>query len=243
MYEDKNIITEPIGNNAFSYDERMALWSAWKIYVPSLIQWTIEDVAIGTEIAFEEVVNWKLISCIWLKHFVQLEYHDTPIFIVDNHNHALSFRYWTKWSPPFTERGRYPEGMGDFFTLIHIDQHADTKDNTNSLSQDEDVERFINTQTNVGNFITAAINSWIIDEVIQIRTDYALQEHWNTETMQHWNIILDIDIDFRVDKEPTESDFEIIRNLITKAELVTIATSPYFMEQVRAIEIIKKILQ
>jgi len=105
-----------------------------------------------------------------------------------------------------------------------------------------EVEDFVNTQTNVGNFITAAINSWIINEVIQVRTDYALQ-NLQLSTFNLQPLILDLDIDFRVDKEPTESDFEIIRNLITKAELVTIATSPYFIDQVRAIGIIKKILQ
>ena len=176
MYKDWIFITEPIGNNIFSHDKRIALWSTWKIYVPSLIKWSVEDVEIGTEIAFEEAENGKLISCIWLKHFVQLEYHGKQIFIVDNHNHALSFRYWTKWSTPFKERGRYPEGMGDFLTLIHIDQHSDTKDNTNILSQDEEIEDFVNKKTNVGNFIPAAINSWIINEVIQVRTDTKLQE-------------------------------------------------------------------
>jgi len=54
--------------------------------------------------------------------------------------------------------------------------------------------------------------------------------------------ILDLDIDFRQDKEATEADVKIIRKLMKQAELVTIATSPYFIDQARAITIIQKFL-
>jgi hypothetical protein len=56
------------------------------------------------------------------------------------------------------------------------------------------------------------------------------------------NYILDIDSDFRQDKEITPEDIQIIRRLISQAKLVTIATSPYFMDQKKAIEIIEKLL-
>lgn len=60
-----------------------------------------------------------------------------------------------------------------------------------------------------------------------------------------YNYILDIDVDFREQKtdEEIETDGKIIRKIINNACLITIATSPYFMDQKRAIEIIKKILQ
>jgi hypothetical protein len=57
------------------------------------------------------------------------------------------------------------------------------------------------------------------------------------------NYILDIDIDFRVDKEITPEEIHIIRKLMTQVKLVTIATSPYFIDQNKAIEIIKKLLK
>jgi len=56
------------------------------------------------------------------------------------------------------------------------------------------------------------------------------------------NYIVDIDVDFRVDKEITQEEIHIIRELIKKAKAVTIATSPYFIDQDKAIEIIRKIL-
>lgn len=234
MYEIWTYIKEQVGNNAFSYNERIALWSTGKIFVPSLIQGTVADLEIGSEICFEEVQNGKIISCAWLKNFVQLEYHWTPVFIVDNHNHALAFRYTYNIQHPTC-------------SLVHIDQHADTKPNQNRFPIPDswfpipEVEDFINKKTNVGNFITAAVNSWIIEKVIQVRTDYTLRE-LQASSFKLQAIILDIDADFRVDKEITQEEIQIIRGLIKKAKLVTIATSPYFMDQQKAIEIIKKIL-
>jgi len=253
MYKIWIYITEPIGNNEFSYPERIALWSVGespaslgKIFVPSLVQWNIDNLEIGSEICFEEaeftesrtgcgIENWKLMSCVWLKHFVQLEYEWVPVYIVDNHNHALTF--WHQYKKESSEIiwKNLP------LSVIHIDQHADTKENNSKFriqNSKLEIEDFVNKKTNVGNFISAALNSWIVNEVIQVRTDYALQNLWT-----YGNYILDIDTDFWVDKEITPEDIQIIRDLMKKAKLVTIATSPYFMDQKRAIEIIKEILQ
>lgn len=230
MYNTPTYLIQPIGNNAFSYNERIALWSVGKLYIPSLIQWTVADLQQGSEICFEEYVDGKLKSCTGLKHFVQLECHGKQIFIVDNHNHALSFRYHqlvNSWT-------RQP------VNLIHIDQHSDVKENGNIFSPEDDIEQFVNEKTNVGNFISAAKNSWIISEIIQVRTDFSLCNLQSS--ILNPQFILDVDIDFRVDKELTENDKEIIQELMKKAELVTIATSPYFIDQKRAISIITTIL-
>lgn len=256
MYESWRYIRDPIGNNEFSYQERLALWSVGespaslgKIFVPNLIQGTLDNLEEGSEIVFEEADKGKRISCTWLKHFVQLEYKWIPVYIVDNHNHVLTF--WNEC--------RLNIWAFEHLVILHIDQHADTKPNDNicppfkkeSLSRtscgrwceaQEDVEDFVHTQTNVGNFITAAMNSWIINEVIQIRTDYTLH-HFDSSSIIQWNIIVDIDSDFRVGKEISQEDIQIIRTMIKQAKMVTIATSPYFIDQKRAIEIIKEILQ
>lgn len=248
MYTSWTYINEPIGNNEFSYQERIALWSIAKIFVPDLIQGNKDNLAIGSEIVFEEaeftksrfsgIVNNKLISCTGLKHFIETTYKWTPVYIIDNHNHALTFRY-----------NYYLNNWKDGNTsILHIDQHADTKPNDNKLpiSSNQwpkiEIETFINEKTNVGNFITVALNSWIINEVIQIRTDYTFDKILNSP-LSIVNYILDIDIDFRVGKEISQVEIQTIRNLIQKAKLVTIATSPYFIEQNRAIEIIKTILE
>lgn len=235
MYITPTYIRQPTWNNAFSYNERIALGSGGKLYIPSLIQGTVADLGQGSEICFEEAENGKLISCTGLKNFLQTTFHDTPVYIVDNHNHALSFRHeHTKTLNP-------QQLQSSTLNIIHIDQHSDIKPNENIFSPDDDINDFVNEKTNVGNFITAAINSWIVKDVIQIRTDYTLHAIQNSESKIQ-NYILDIDIDFRVGKEITKADIEIIRNVMKQAELVTIATSPYFMDQKKAILLIKQLL-
>ncbi len=232
MYEREKHITQAIGNNAFSYDQRIALWSAGKLYIPSLIQGTVADLQQGSDICFEEVVDGKLISCTGLKNFLQTTFHGVPVYIVDNHNHALSFRYTYK-----TSNVQRPT-----CNVIHIDQHTDIKENENIFSPDDNIETFVNEKTNVGNFITAAINSWIVKDVVQVRTDYTLQNVQRvTSNVQRF--ILDVDIDFRADKEATEADLEIVRKLMKQAQLVTIATSPYFMNQEKAIKLIQQLVK
>lgn len=236
MYTTPTYITQPIWNNAFSYDQRIALWSEGKLYIPSIIQDTVAELRQGSDICFEEVLNGKLVSCTGLKYFLQTTFHDTPVYIVDNHNHALSFRH-----KHFNTSTFQP------FNIIHIDQHSDIKPNSNVFLIPDSwfpipkVEDFVNEKTNVGNFITAAINSWIVNEVIQVRTDYSLQQ-LQAASSKLQAFILDIDIDFRQDKEMTVSDIAIIQELMKKAELVTIATSPYFIDQARAIKLVKRLL-
>ncbi len=238
MYKVWTSITDPIWNNEFHYNERIALWSAGQIYIPDIIQGNLDNLEEGSEIVFEEVDNGKLKSCTGLKHFIQTTYKGIPTYIFDNHNHALFFRY------------RYTKQFEDTkpFVVIHIDQHADTKENKNSFNaayaSPQDVVNFSNYGCNVGNFLTSAKNAWIIEEIIQVRSQYALH---NMEVVDFYtyNYILDIDIDFWEQKtdEEIKSDAKILQKIVNNVCLITIATSPYFMDQKRAIEIIKMIVQ
>lgn len=249
MYKQWTYITDPIWNNEFSYQERIGLWSVGKIFVPSLIKWNLDNLEIGSEIVFEEVMDNKLISCTWLKHLVETTYAWIPVYIMDNHNHALFFRYrHTKqlMSPLIKgDKGGFKKEDMKPFAVIHIDQHADTKENINSFNakyaSPQEVLNFTNVACNVGNFITSAKDAGIIDEIIQIRTDYALHNLKDID-FQKYNYILDIDVDFRVGKEFSSKDIELIHALIKNSCLITIATSPYFIDQKEAIAIIKKIL-
>ncbi len=233
MYDSWVYITEPIGNNEFHYDERITLWSVGKIFVPDMIKWSLDDLKEGSEIVFEEIENGKLKSCTGLKHFIQTDYHRIPLFIIDNHNHALTFRNECHLSVSSLER----------IVVLHIDQHADTKPNDNRWPI-TDIEYFVNTKTNVGNFITTALDNRIIDDVIQIRTGYTLQR-LSVSSFDRLVVIVDIDIDFREGKSDEEvaSDFIIVKKLMQQAKLITIATSPHFFDQKKAITLIKQLLE
>jgi hypothetical protein len=57
--------------------------------------------------------------------------------------------------------------------------------------------------------------------------------------------ILDIDLDFWATEMGIiefEKTINMVKKLLKKAKFVTIATSPYFLEQERALDVLKRIL-
>lgn len=52
-YSQGFVLTDPVGNNAFSYEERSALHVP-QLFVPALIDGGIGDVALGDQVVFEE---------------------------------------------------------------------------------------------------------------------------------------------------------------------------------------------
>lgn len=203
------------------------------------------DIEIESEnFAFaEKNGNWEIEYFHGLKNFLWIEKSDSsPIFIFDNHNHAIVFRYNIIYNKNLKN-----------IELIHIDQHSDCRENENHLELNRDenelpkVFHFWNEKCNVGNFIPPAIESWIISNQTQIRSTTALK---NLEINKNQNYILDIDLDFCLNwMDRKEIDIESVKILKEKfneigkdALCTTIATSPYFLDQELAIRIIEKLL-
>lgn len=216
------------GNNKFSYEKRIDP----KIRVAPLKHWDINDLKIWNEIVFEEIQNNKLISCFGLKNFIKIKNKD--IYIFDNHNHALYFRYIEnmKWN------------IKDKIDLIHIDQHSDmnTPDSLPDIINQKNIYKYVNYNINVWNFIEPAIKINIVWRIIPILSEYKLLDY---DISNSDEFILDIDIDFWDKKMSINKHNETIKKvqeLIKKAKIITIATSPFFIDQKKAIKIIKEIL-
>lgn len=134
------------------------------------------------------------------------------IVVVDNHDLVLEFR----------EQG---------LPVIHLDQHTDLRP-----VGPEGV--------NVGNFLRYALDTWFISSATQINTEYSLLQ-FNTQNIAPNTTIVDIDLDFRhpdMSIEQFEKTIQITKLLIKKAKIITIATSPYFLDQNLALSLLKLIL-
>ncbi len=267
-------ITENVWNNVFCFDETKNP----TIHLANLISINIEDfksnidkyLKLWQKIVFREKKtinnkniensnsysslknNIKIIKYKWLQNFIEIKWKNQTIYIFDNHNHALYFRYkeyfhWNiqKWS-----------------NLIHIDQHTDMNNNkyfiTSKTKQSitpETIFKFTNNNCNVWNFIKPAIEEWLIWNITQINTEYCLlniiestnsNSHYQKSIFTNINKILDIDLDFRAPEMSITNyrkTIEITKKLIQKSRLVTIATSPYFLNQNLAIKIIEDLLK
>jgi hypothetical protein len=165
----------------------------------------------------------------------------TPeIVIFDNHNHALYF--WCEAIQRWI--------LESHFELIHIDEHSDLWENKNELNRDQSITdlkytwNFTNFSCNVGNYIQPALKCWLIKNMIRIENEYQIDAYLNQ--IPDTNSILNIDLDIfapELDHIPEDKKIQIIRNLIQKVKYVTIATSPYFIEQWKALQMLEKILQ
>lgn len=235
-YSKTYILEEDAWNNALSYNLRKdKRGEKPKLFIPNEITWSLSDVREGDEVVFEEVEKWQLISSRWLKHFVRIEnYQNTPPCIIfDNHNHALF--YWLE----AIREWKIKEG----FELIHIDEHSDLWDNPHSLDKERAIRdseyawEFTNMLCNVGNYIVPAQKNGIIKNMIRIENESQIDAY--TCYTPEKNSILNLDLDIfspelaHIDQEKI---VKCIRNFIPRVRLITIATSPYFINQERAIQ-------
>jgi len=234
MYQKPFYITTPVWNNAFSFEKRQNK----KLFVSSLIEiWDFSQIEIWNETVFEDF-DETLVSAKGLKNFYKLKTPiNCPIYLFDNHNHAFYFWYlarseWIIW---------------DNNILYHIDEHADTRVPEKFISKDDakDLQKvfeYTNFCLNVWNYIVPAQKEWIIKNVIQIRSENDLLNF--DETKLEENIILNLDLDFfepSLDYIDYQFKKKVILDITSKAKIITVATSPFFIEQKLALKVFKDI--
>ncbi|SHH32288.1 peptide arginase family protein [Tepidibacter thalassicus] len=222
-------IDKPVGNNVFSYDKRKQK----NIYVPPLKEGNIEDVKVGKNIVFSEVEDGIEINALGLEYFIKYSFGEKDIYIFDNHNHA--FYFWIK----SLKRGKFKRGI----KLVHIDQHKDMREPDDYIKDIDDLEnvfKYTNFNLNVGNFIRPALELGVFSDVIILDNLSSFSLDIDEE------FVLDIDLDiFSEDMNYIDYDLKIdkIKELIDKSNVVTIATSPFFIEQNYAINVLNEIFK
>ena len=244
MYDKPFVITDKRSNNAFSFEKRTnpTLW------VPDVVEGGLDDVEIGDQVVFEDfepstgsggAEHEQLRSCVGLKHFVRMKHPTTgkPIVIVDNHNHVFYF-----WHEALA-KGLIEKGA----TLVHIDQHKDMRKppvGVADLRPLRGVFEYTNTILNVGNYIIPAIEDGLVGKVISITSETDLAQ--KPQRPDKGSVIVNVDLDFWV-PEMDYIDLQL-KNQRTKewmavADLITIATSPFFIEQTLALKILRGLLK
>jgi len=207
IIRDSFTLHHPHGNSVFSRN-------ATDLPVPAIIKGGPENIEHGENLAF--VDSSEGIAERGLKNFI-IGYTvntGTPIFICDNHNYVLE-----AWQ---LLQGQQP-------TLIHIDQH---RDNAPAL-HDETLYH-----TRICDYIDfAIIHKWIAEKFISIIESADLKQ---LSDIPIQNKICNVDLDIFA-PECTVLSLEDKVNVITAAadncSLITMATSPGFIAQPRAIEI------
>lgn len=246
MYSSPCTISTAISNNRLNFDER----ANRTIIVPSLIEWALDDVVTGNETVIEWEVNGKMTAGKWLKHFVFLKKSRVPTWIMDNHNHAFAFwheAYWKWWIQKWS-------------LLVHIDQHTDlaTPGNFPAWKHPEEshegiIEEYTNTDLTIADFIVPALATGLISEVLMITGEdrngvgiftwenATLRKTWNGKLETENSVIVDIDLDYFSQGFDDEKTLATTKYWIEKADIITIATSPLFIDQEKALTVLKSL--
>lgn len=244
MYNKWFFIESPVWNNEFSFDKRQNK----KLFVPEIIEAkSFDEIKFQDDlekIAFEDFdFDDKLSTNYWLKNFYRFQMWWKEVVLFDNHNHAFYFWY----------EARSRKIIWDKNILIHIDQHADTRDNDKIISKSdskslEKVFDFTNFVLNVWDYIIPAKKEGIIENIVQIRNTKNLEDYLQNFSNKKNNskIILNLDLDFFA-SELDFIDFElkkkVILDVFEKASYVTVCTSPFFVDQRLAVEKFKEIFK
>lgn len=239
MYNFPMYIETPVWNNAFSYEKRKNK----RLFIPALKKiHSFDEIVLWNEIVFEED-DWTgtITGYTGLKNFYEMDFLTNipaKVYLFDNHNHAYFF-----W-----HSARLEWIIDNNALLFHMDEHADKRNPEVFLSQEElqDQEKiyhYTNFTLNVGNYIIPAEKDGLVQKTYQIRSETALKEML-TLNIEANNIILNLDLDFfhpDLNFIPYSLKKEVILKLAKKSKLITVASSPYFIEQTLALKVFKDI--
>lgn len=224
-------ISRPVGNNAFSYKLRVNK----QIYVPPIRQGSLDDLKVGYHIGFSEVDEGVEHNELGLANFIYFIWNDIPVYIFDNHNHAFFFWMFEYW------RENLPAGLH----LVHVDQHSDMwkpEQFPEFTLQDSNLPdkafKYANFVLNVGNFIKPALHLKLFSDVSIITGTIDFELKFESP------IVFDLDMDvFAPIMDYIGNPYKIdsIRQWMKQAKVITIATSPYFMNQPLAFKFLQKI--
>lgn len=242
MYTKWFFIESEIWNNSFSFKQReQQTWRKSKIFIPELIKIdNFSDIELQEDkekIAFEDFwFDDKLSTNYGLENFYEINWNKKKIYLFDNHNHALFFWYLAKEKWLINNKNNI---------LYHVDEHADSRDPDEKLEKIDLQSVFDYTnfsKINVWNYIAPAEKQWLIKETIQIRNTQNLEDYLKNVEKNNKNIILNLDLDFfqpDLDFIDYELKKKVILDIANKASIITVSTSPFFIEQELAIKVFK----
>ena len=222
------------GNNAFAYERR---GPSPRLRVPSLVDGSWTDLVPGNDVVFADVDEHDVLQqCQGLRHLVRTTWDEVPTVVVDNHNHVFYF-----WFEALLD-GR----LGRRATLVHLDQHRDTRAPETVFPSDGsliDAFRYTNFHLNVGNYIVPARDAGLIGDVLFVTGSDGLADRSHAGRR---NLILNIDLDFFA-PEMSYVDFDRVRRFVDRhratASLITIATSPFFVNQDLALDALVRLVE
>ena len=247
-YDKSFILRGRKGNNSFSLDSRK-LYS--HLHVSSLEKSSDLNIKESESVAFSEFYNDVEVGYKGIEPFLLIEANNKNIYVFDNHNHAFYFIYKEIFE------NRIPLGLDMIHIDQHKDTRTPEFGFSTIKDKHEKIKEFLvetncidmqtidykgslldaafyytNAILNVGNFIKPLLEESLIDKLYIVDSTYTLDQI-EKEICASKGYILDIDLDFfskDMDYIEEEKKISTINKLSKNAALITICTSPFFIE-------------
>lgn len=197
-----------------------------------------------------------------MKHFIFLRNARVPTWICDNHNHAFTFWHEAQ------KKGYIQSGSRLVHIDQHTDLatptvlpiqntkskiHNDINEKNPSLCTLSEVEEYANTVLTIADFIVPALATGLLSEALMVTgedkdgvgtfiwKENQLVKIQRDEKKVYSSLIVDLDLDYFSQGFDETETFTTVRYWLAKADIITIATSPLFIEQEKALEILKSL--
>ena len=235
-YLPNKYLSSGLGNNAFSLNKKP---DRRALKITPLKVGHMDDLRVGAEIVFQDFdENGNWVECVGLESAILCLDYPVPIYIFDNHNHV--FYAWAE----ALKNGWIEKGG----VLLHMDAHFDEGlppfPIPTGMEELKQVWVYTNEVLQIATYIKPALDLGIFCECVK----YVESSRFSvkgSELRDGDSGVINLDLDLFSDEMKHiswEQKIAVLKHYLPMAKLLTIATSPHFMGQEKAIEICKKLV-
>lgn len=219
------------GNNAFSLPNKA---DRNRLEITPLKLGSLDDLRVGNHVAFQDFEGDEWLECRGLESGILCLDYGVPIYVFDNHNHV--FYAWVE----AMKMDWFHKGA----KLVHMDEHFDASEAPHSvvhLENLEDVWRYTNRVLQIATYIRPALQLGIFKQC----KNYVESKDFEILNEDNNEVVLNLDIDvFHEDMSHIswKQKIGVLRHYLPRTRFITIATSPYFIDQQKAIGLVKDVV-
>ncbi|MDP2690807.1 MAG: hypothetical protein U1C97_02580 [Candidatus Gracilibacteria bacterium] len=244
MIKKLSFLQPGVGNNAFSFSRKP---DRKPLQITPLRQGSLDELRVGKHIAFQDFNGDEWVECVGLESAILCLDFPIPIYVFDNHNYV--FYAWAEARKNAkckmkNEKGADYWSWSDRMTLIHMDEHFDAAVPLNvqvDLNDLNDVWRYTNEVLQIATYIKPALELGIFSGCL----NFVESRHFEHLAPVSGDVVMNIDLDVFCDEMnhiSWKQKIDVLRYYLPQMKLMTVATSPFFIDQENAILILHRLI-